>query len=178
MSFWSCFSIFLLASLCAFSSFRWSSVLLLPRQPIFPETQLSQVQGRGKWDGWACEEQGKVLIRRFCFYKKKKLINPKFLDRPSGGTPGSKWVTSMLPDGDGADLKDLLGDERWTPTRLWSRDVCVCVCVAGWMDVAICWQILNKRSQEKWSRATMPPSQTPDSGVFHCKSAMKSSTLM
>lgn len=39
LSFWSCFSIFLLASLCVFSSFRWSSVLLLPRQPIFPKTQ-------------------------------------------------------------------------------------------------------------------------------------------
>lgn len=37
LSFWSCFSIFLFASLCAFSSFLWSSVLLLPKQPIFPQ---------------------------------------------------------------------------------------------------------------------------------------------
>lgn len=34
-SFCNCFSIFLLASRCAFSSMRWSSVLLLPKQPIF-----------------------------------------------------------------------------------------------------------------------------------------------
>lgn len=51
LSFWSCFSIFLLASLCCFSSFRWSSVLLLPRQPIFPKTQ-RQVQGGGRVVDW------------------------------------------------------------------------------------------------------------------------------
>lgn len=54
LSFWSCFSIFLLASLCAFSSFLWSSVLLLPKQPIFPQERRkrgSRVGGDGGISG-------------------------------------------------------------------------------------------------------------------------------
>lgn len=54
LSFWSCFSIFLFASLCAFSSFLWSSVLLLPKQPIFPQEKGGKkgVQGMRKRRRW------------------------------------------------------------------------------------------------------------------------------
>lgn len=49
LSFCSCFSIFRFASLCAFSSFLWSSVLLLHKQPIFPQVKKKKrkgIQGR------------------------------------------------------------------------------------------------------------------------------------
>lgn len=46
------------------------------------------------------EREGRegVLIRR-------KSINPKFLDWPKGATPGSKWVTFILPDADETDVE-------------------------------------------------------------------------
>lgn len=52
--------------------------------------------GAGGWGGRRVG--GRVLIKR-------KSINPKFLDWPKGGTPGSKWVTFMLPDADETDVK-------------------------------------------------------------------------
>lgn len=159
LSFWSCFSIFLLASLCAFSSFRWSSVLLLPRQPIFPKTQW-WVQGEAGWlvrwvGGWV--QAGRVG-------DEKKIFNPKFLDWPSRGTPGSKWVTFMLPDADGTD-----SSRRWASPGFGTI-------MDGWM-----WLFagdLSIRNLPERSRETMPPSQKLDPCVFHCKSAMKSSTLI
>lgn len=59
LSFWSCFSIFLLASLCAFSSFLWSSVLLLPKQPIFPQERRKRGSRVGG-DGGICGVGGGV----------------------------------------------------------------------------------------------------------------------
>lgn len=50
------------------------------------------------------------------------------------------------------------------------------VYIKGWM-----WLFtgdLSTRDHPESSRATMPPSQTLSSCVFHCKSAMKSSTLI
>ena len=83
LSFWSCFSIFLLASLCAFSSFRWSSVLLLPRQPIFPpkntqkNPQWFRFRGEAGLNGWlVVREEGRVLIRS-TKKKKKSILNSK-----------------------------------------------------------------------------------------------------
>lgn len=56
----------------------------------------------------------------------KQIFNPKFLDWPSRGTPGSKWVSFMLPDADETDSSGWRGH-----TRLWHNYVRV--------DVAIYW---------------------------------------
>lgn len=65
LSFWSCFSIFLFASLCAFSSFLWSSVLLLPKQPIFPQGKKLKkwgVGGPGEEEEVEGEEEEVLLV--------------------------------------------------------------------------------------------------------------------
>lgn len=49
--------------------------------------------------GWLWKEGWKVLIGKI------KSMNPKFLDWPNSGTPGSKWVTFMLPDADEPDVR-------------------------------------------------------------------------
>lgn len=102
-----------------------------------------------------------VMIRR-----KKKSMNPKcLLNRSKTGTPGSKWVTLMSPDAARNKCKPVINARR--PPGLARY---------GWM-----WIFTGNFSpwiSQKESRATMPPSQTLGSCVFHCKSAMKSSTLI
>lgn len=63
----------------------------------------------------------------------------------------------------------MLGSRCWAPPGFGTI-----IYLYIWMAVAIYWQFINKRI----TGAEQPPSQTLDSCVFHCKSAMKSSTLI
>ena len=134
LSFWSCFSIFLLASLCAFSSFRWSSVLLLPRQPIFPpkNTQkkppVIQVQGGGRVEWVVGSEGGREGVDQK--YKKKKKKKKSILNSKTGPTEEhlaqNRWhlCCQMQLQTD----VELSGSRRWGSTGALAQ-----FCMDGWM---------------------------------------------
>lgn len=71
-----------------------------------------------------------MLIRR-------KSINPKFLDWPTRGTPGSKWVTFMLPDADETDVKTC---------KIVDGGLHRALAQNMRMDVSIYWQCVKKGS--------------------------------
>lgn len=106
LSFCSCFSIFLFASRCAFSSMRWSSVLLLPKQPIFryprriDDITIKRLKNksldfnlkRGKRK-YPCEGEEKMVRRFPAALKKMIALNnpPRCKTAPDSNNP-NKYV--------------------------------------------------------------------------------------
>ena len=104
--------------------------LTIAKTAHLPKNPVTGSGGRqGGWlvglGGWVQEGRVRVLIRGR--RGGKKSMDPKFLDWPSRGTPGSKWVTFMLPDADETDVNLLVGRRRWGPAGVWHS-------MDGWMD--------------------------------------------
>lgn len=131
--------------------------LTIAKTAHLPKKTKVQVEGRGRVGGWKAGYRYKgVVVKGRMESVQIKSMNPKFLDWPNSGTPGSKWVTFMLPDADEPDVR-----------TCWVVKLHRALAQYEWM-----WLFTGYLS----TRNPLP--QTPDSCVFLRKSAMKSPALI